>query len=80
MDVDAWLFWFKAAVDCGKARVVKGELPKTINYDPPSQLEPPPKRGPARLREIFRQHPDVAAQYATWSEGNRQEWEQLVGV
>lgn len=80
VEVNAWLYWFKVAVDAGKARVLKGELPESIPYDPPNQLGPKPKRGPSRLREIFRDHPDVAAQYADWTPERQRQWEQLVGV
>lgn len=34
VDVQEWLFWFRAAVQAGKAKAVIGELPGTINHRP----------------------------------------------
>lgn len=34
VDLPTWLFWLKRAVDSGLAKVVVGELPKTIEGEP----------------------------------------------
>lgn len=80
VEVNAWLFWMRRLVDSGLARVVNGKLPETVEYDPPPRFGKQPKRGNARLREIFQRHPDVAAQYSAWTKDQRTAWEQLVGV
>ncbi|MGE3313999.1 MAG: hypothetical protein AB7O26_02705 [Planctomycetaceae bacterium] len=36
----AWLYWIKAAVEAGKARLLKGKLPETIDYKPARFGEP----------------------------------------
>lgn len=81
IDVDAWLYWMRAGIQAGTVVLKKGKLPETINYTPPENpLAPPPKRGDALKREIFRKEPAVAAQYLEWPESKRKEWEALVGV
>ncbi len=80
VDVNAWLFWMKRAVEDGKATVLSGELPETINYDPPSRLGPQPKRGEARLREIFRRDPRLALEHQRMTAEEKQAWESAVGV
>ena len=36
--IPSWLYWLSKAVECGLAKVVKGELPDTIEGEPIKNL------------------------------------------
>jgi hypothetical protein len=70
IDVNAWLYWMKRAVDEKKAYLLTGEFP--------DNLTPP---GAAKRRDrVFRGNPQLAAQWVGWSDKERQEFEALVGI
>lgn len=78
-----WLWWMRRLCDAGKATPVGSELPELadIKYQPPANpLAPKPKRGKDRLKEIFQQNPQTAADYLAMPEEQQRQWRDLVGV
>jgi len=68
--VPTWLFWIRRAVESGLARVVKGELPATIEGEPQKSFitkQPEPKTDDRLVAAIERQNELMAALLAQFA-------------
>lgn len=80
---EEYLWWMRRLCDAGYAEPVGCRLPELadIKYTPPeNRFGPKPKRGKDRLKEIFYNNPQTAADYLQMSEELQIKWKALVGA
>jgi len=73
IDPQEWLYWLKAAINTGKARLLRGEMPKAVDYRPRRFGEV--KSTTDRLTEAL-----IAVLHASLSDKQRKEVANLVGA